>query len=165
MMEKIRKLWEKHRSVLLYVFFGGLTTVVDFAVCFILYSFDLHIPITETLDIYTRVADVIGWVCAVLFAFFTNRAFVFSEGREGSIPRQLVVFAGGRVVSFGLDVIVTYFGALLLSLAFPALSAVIFIGREWNVNEILAKVVAAVIVIILNYFFSKFLVFRKKRGK
>ena len=168
----VRGLYERYKEVILYLIFGVLTTAVGWGVYFIVMYAGRAIFSIPTDDVTSGrylalylAAQIIQWIAAVLFAFFTNRAFVFSEGREGSIPRQLVVFAGGRVVSFGLDVIVTYFGALLLSLAVPALGAVIFIGREWNVNEILAKVVAAVIVIILNYFFSKFLVFRKKRGK
>ena len=72
-------------------------------------------------------------------------------------------FAGGRLATLGLDYLITYFGAIGLSALFPALNAVSLFGREWNLNEIGAKVVAAVVVVVSNYFFSKFLVFRKKK--
>jgi putative flippase GtrA len=149
-MDKIKKLWEKHRSVLLYVFFGGLTTVVDFAVCFVLYSFDLHIPVTETLDIYTRVADVVGWICAVLFAFFTNRVWVFNSGTKGFGPvmLELLAFAGGRIGTFLLQTLI------------------MFVFCTWlGFNDYVFRFIAAVLVIVLNYFISKFLVFRKPKDQ
>ena len=68
-------------------------------------------------------------------------------------------------MTLGLDYLITYFGAIGLSALFPALNAVTFLGREWNLNEIGAKVVAAVVVIVSNYFFSKFLVFRKRKDE
>lgn len=166
----IRALYQKHREVILYLVFGVLTTVVGWGVYFVVTYTGrglLGIPVDDVtsaryLGLYVT-AQIVQWIAAVLFAFFTNRAFVFEGAREGSPLRQLTVFAGGRVVSFVLDLVVTYFGALLLSLLFPTLNAFAFIGREWNVNELAAKVVAAVIVIISNYFFSKLLVFRKKK--
>ena len=99
MIERVRALWEKHKAVLLYLIFGGLTTVVDFAVCFLLYRLDIQIYVTSELDIYTHVADVIGWICAVLFAFVTNRVWVFESNAKGFLPvaRELAAFAGGRV--------------------------------------------------------------------
>ena len=129
----------------------------------------LGIPVEETgggkyLALYTA-AQVIQWIAAVLFAFFTNRKWVFENGKEGKPLRQLPVFAGGRLATLGLDYLVTYFGARALSALFPSLNAVALFGREWNLNEIGAKVVAAVVVIVSNYFFSKFLVFRKKKAE
>ena len=167
----LRGLYERYKEIILYLIFGVLTTVVGWGVYFaVMYAgrgiFGIAVDDVTSpryLGLYIA-AQIIQWVAAVLFAFFTNRSYVFEGGKEGSMLRQLVVFAGGRVVSFVLDLVVTYFGALLLSFLFPPLNAFAFIGRVWNVNEILAKVVAAVIVIVSNYFFSKFLVFRKQKG-
>lgn len=172
-MEKknfLQSLYEKHKEVILYLVFGVLTTVVGWGVYFaVMYAGRaiFSIPVDDVASgtyfaLYTA-AQIIQWIAAVLFAFFTNRAYVFEDGKKGSMWRQLTVFAGGRVVSFVLDFAVTYFGALLLSTALPVLNAVLLLGKEWNVNELAAKVVAAVIVIVSNYFFSKFLVFRKKK--
>ena len=167
---KLRALYERYKEIILYLIFGVLTTAVGWGVYFIvmyagraIFSISVDDVTNERYIALYLAAQIIQWVAAVLFAFFTNRAYVFSDGKRGSIPRQLVVFAGGRVASFLLDLVVTYFGTLALAALLPALSSVLFIGREWNVNEILAKIVAAVIVIVTNYFFSKFLVFRKKR--
>lgn len=166
----IRTLYNKHREVILYLVFGVLTTVVGWGVYFaVMYAGRaiLSLPIDDVtsaryLGLYVA-AQIIQWVAAVLFAFFTNRAYVFEGAKEGSFFRQLTVFAGGRVASFVLDLVVTYFGALLLSLLFPSLNAFSLFGRAWNVNELAAKAVAAVIVIVSNYFFSKLLVFRKNK--
>ena len=169
-MSRIRDFARKHREVLLYLLFGALTTLVGWAVYFAVLIPGKHlfgIPVGDTsggkyLALYTA-AQVIQWVAAVLFAFFTNRKWVFEEGKEGKPLCQLPVFAGGRLFTLVLDYLITYFGARALSALFPALNAVPFLDREWNFNEIAAKVIAAVVVIVTNYFFSKFLVFRKKK--
>ncbi|MBQ9132007.1 MAG: GtrA family protein [Clostridia bacterium] len=147
MIEGLRALWEKHKAVLLYLIFGGLTTVVDFAVCFLLYRLDLHVYVTPELDIYTHVADLIGWVLAVLFAFATNRVWVFQSAARGFLPvvKELAAFAGGRV------------GTLLLQ------EGAMFVFCTWlGFNRYVMRIIVAVAVIILNYFISKLLVFRKK---
>ena len=167
-MSRISEFARKHREVLLYLFFGVLTTFVGWAVYFAVLipgKAIFSIPVEETgggkyLALYTA-AQIIQWVAAVLFAFFTNRKWVFEDGKEGKPLRQLPVFAGGRLATLGLDYLITYFGARALSALFSRLNAVALFGREWNLNEIGAKVAAAVVVIVSNYFFSKFLVFKK----
>ncbi len=169
-MSRIRDFAREHREVLLYLLFGVLTTLVGWAVYFAVLipgKAILGIPVGETsggkyLALYTA-AQIIQWVAAVLFAFFTNRKWVFEDGKEGKPLRQLPVFAAGRLFTLGLDYLITYFGAVALSRLFPALNAVLFFGREWNLNEIAAKVIAAVAVIVTNFFISKFLVFRKRK--
>ena len=163
--------FRKHREVLMYLVFGVLTTLVSWIVYFGLFRLwktAFSVPEDQTtsgmyLAGYT-VSQVISWVCAVLFAFFTNRAWVFTEA-EKNVPlfRQLCTFAGGRVLTFGLDYLVTYLGTLAMVALFPSLTAVALLGREWNVDELAAKFVAAVLVVIGNYIFSKLFVFRKKK--
>lgn len=167
----IKELYRKHREVILYLVFGVLTTLVGWVVYFALLwswraAFD--IPAGETTDPlyftgYT-IAQVVQWIAAVLFAFFTNRKWVFTDAdRAVSLPIQLGKFAVGRLATFGLDFVITYFGGMALSALSPSFNAVELFGRSWNLNEIAAKVVAAVIVIIGNYIFSKLFVFRKKK--
>lgn len=166
----LKALFEKHREVILYLVFGVLTTFVGWFVYFIILipgKALLGIPASDTssgtyLILYTA-AQIIQWIAAVLFAFFTNRKYVFDGEREGRMWKQLLVFASGRLLTFGADYLVTLFGAMGLALLFPSLNAFLFLGRAWNLNEIAAKFVAAVIVIVCNYFFSKFLVFQKKK--
>ena len=169
----MREFIKKHEQIIKYLFFGVPTTLIGWAVYFgvlFLGKAVLSIPVEDTasaryLAVYTA-AQVIQWIMAVLFAFFVDRKWVFTDA-DNSVPviKQLGVFAGGRVLTFGLDYVVTYFGALGLCAILPWASNVVLLGREWNLNEIGAKLVSAVVVIIGNYFFSKLLVFKKKKEK
>jgi len=169
----MREFYKKHAQIIKYLIFGVLTTVVGWAVYFgVLFCMKaaMSIPVEDTTSakylVAYSTAQVIQWVAAVLFAFFTNRKWVFTEAdKSGSVIGQLGVFAGGRVMTFALDYGVTYFGAFALGVMLPWASKMEMFGREWNLNEIAAKVIAAVIVIIGNYFFSKLLVFREKRER
>ena len=103
MIEKIKAFLRKDREVLLYLLFGGLTTVVDFGVSFLLYR--LLGDAMEQNRLLIHAADAVAWVCAVLFAFFTNRVWVFRSDRRGFLPilLELFSFAGGRVLTFLLQ--------------------------------------------------------------
>ena len=167
----IKETYKKHEEIIKYLFFGVATTVVGWAVYFVILlggKAIWELPIEDTtsgtyLAIYT-VAQIIQWIAAVLFAFFTNRKWVFTKADKNvPIIKQLPVFASGRVLTFLLDYVVTYFGALALCNMIPAFNNAELLGREWNLNEIGAKVVAAVLVIIGNYFFSKIFVFKNKK--
>lgn len=137
MIEKLKKIYLAHKEIILYVIFGGMTTLVDWSISFLLYAVKLNV----------HVADVIAWCAAVLFAFVTNRILVFeSKEKKGvAVLRELVTFSGGRVLTLLLQ-------ELMVFLFYDCLA--------WN--PYLVKILAAVLVVILNYFISKFLVFRKR---
>ena len=146
MMETIKELWKKHRSVLLYVIFGGLTTLVDWGIRFAFYAG--FAEQMEQSPLLLHAFDVIAWIGAILFAFVTNRIWVFESKKRGfrAVTGELFSFAGGRVLT------------LLLQ------EALMFVFCTWlRFNEYVITVVAAVLVVILNYFISKFFVFRKKK--
>ena len=172
MSEKIKNFYEKHKELLLYVFYGILTTLVGWLVYFIILipgKALLGLSVEDTSSatffaIYT-VAQVTQWIAAVLFAFFTNRKYVFGVEKKNGIWQELLLFSGGRLATFFVDYLVTFFGAAALSSLLPLFNKVSLLGRDWNLNEIGAKLVAAVIVVVANYFFSKFLVFKKKTNK
>ena len=137
---------KKHRSVILYIIFGGLTTVVDWSVSFLLYYF--WGEAIDATPILLHGANVIAWVAAVAFAYVTNRIWVFESKRRGFLPifKEIAAFAGGRVAT------------LLLQ------EAIMGVFCTWlGFSEYLFKVIAAVLVVILNYFISKLLVFRKSK--
>lgn len=170
-MEKIKDFCKKHRELLLYLVFGVGTTAVGWIVYFaVLWSWKaaLSLPADDTVSkaylVGYTVSQVVQWVAAVLFAFVTNRKWVFTDAdRSASVPIQLSKFAAGRVVTFVLDYLITFFAALGLGLLIPTMTSVIFLGREWNLAEIGAKVLAAVVVIVCNYIFSKIFVFTRKK--
>lgn len=156
-------------QIIRYLFFGIGTTVVGWVVYFGILNAGralLGIPVDDTFgaayfSIYTA-AQVLQWIASVLVAFFTNKKWVFTDAdMTRSTTKQLSIFACGRLFTFFLDYAITYFGALALSLLLPALNSVALFGAEININEIAAKLTAAVLVIIGNYIFSKILVFKK----
>lgn len=138
MIKKIVEMIKRYREIILYAFFGGMTTVVDWGVSFGLYALALNV----------HASNVIAWCAAVLFAFFTNRTLVFQSKARGirAVSGELIIFAGGRVVT------------LLLQ---EALVLVLFDILGWNKYAV--KVIAAIVVVVLNYFISKIFVFRKKK--
>ena len=167
----MKKLFHKYREIFLYLVFGVLTTVVGFGTYFLIMAGAEHlldIPMDdETSLTYLAVyliAQIIQWVAAVLFAFFTNRKWVFTEAdrSKGSFGRQLILFAGSRVASFLLDLGVTYGCTLLLAMWITRNPVIL--GIELTPG-VIAKLVAAVLVIIANYVLSKLIVFRKAASK
>lgn len=147
MSQKIKALVLRYREQILYLIFGGLTTVVDWLVSFVLYGvWDAAI---DTNVFVIHGANVIAWVSAVLFAFVTNRKWVFGSRQRGLLPilRELCTFAGGRVITFLLQ---------------EALVAIFF---DWlGLNKYAVKLIAAVLVVVLNYLISKLLVFRHREN-
>ncbi len=160
----MKKLFTKYREIIMYLIFGVLTTAVSWGVYFLLMSVGRGIIGIEPGDVesaryialYTA-AQVISWVCAVLFSFFTNRAWVFTDADKSvSVPKQLAAFASGRLLTLGLDYVITYAGALLILRVVD--------GSE-NYAETVSKMAAAVVVMAGNYVFGKLFVFRKKKGR
>ena len=125
------------RELMIYVLFGGLTTVVDWGISFVLYQTDMN----------THVIHLIAWTAAVLFAFATNKIWVFhSQTKQASrVCGELIAFAGGRVLSLGAQ-------EALFVLAVDILS--------WK--RTIVKIPIAVLVVIINYFLTK-AVFRRKQ--
>ena len=137
-METIRRLLRKYKEPILYVFFGGLTTLLNMAVYFVC---------TKALKMGLEISDILAWIAGVLFAYVTNKLFVFeSRNRKG---RQLWLefgeFVGARLLSLVVDV-------LFLEITVKGLG-------WWDVPM---KILANIIVIIMNYVFSKLFIFKKK---
>ena len=134
--EKLKTLYEKYRETVIYLVFGVLTTVVNYAVYIPLYNF-VHLP--------ASVCNGVAWVAAVTFAYVTNKLFVFeSKSWNSGVLGELLRFVGSRVTSGVIETV-----SLLVT--------VDILG--WNGN--IMKLFLAVIVIVLNYILSKFFVFKK----
>jgi len=136
--DRICKLCRHHQHILLYVFFGGCTTVVGMGT-FILFD--------RVLGIHELLANVYSWVLAVGFAYAVNRRWVFrSRVRGKEMGKELLRFYSGRLFTLGLEE-----GMLLLFvtwLAFPSMPV---------------KLLAQLVVLIGNYLISKLIVFHKKK--
>lgn len=137
-MERIRKLLLQYRDILSYLFFGGLTTVVNFIVYFPLYNW-LHFS--------GVLSNLIAWAVAVAFAFLTNKPFVFKShdwSRKTVLP-ELMKFVSCRIGSGVIETAVIWLLVDILT---------------WNGNWV--KILVSILVVILNYISSKWLVFKKK---
>lgn len=126
-----------HKEVLLYLFFGGVSFVLNI----VLFEF-----LNETLHVNELVANVICWFACVLFQYVTNRKWVFDGTTEGlnSLIKQIASFFGGRTFTLVLEEVIL----------------AIFI--TWlKFNSLVVKIIAQVVVIVLNYIISKKIVFKK----
>ena len=136
MFEKLKALYAKHRSTVIYLVFGVLTTAVNYAV---------YLPLFNLVGLPASVCNGIAWVAAVIFAYVTNKLFVFeSKSWDGGVWSEALRFVGSRVASGAIETV-----SLLLTVD-------IF---GWNGNVM--KLLLAVFVIVFNYVLSKFFVFKK----
>ena len=136
----LKTLFHRYRHVLVYLVFGGLTTLVNWAV---------YVPLTQWLALSAWLGTWIAWCVAVAFAFVTNKPFVFQShdwSRKVVFP-ELCKFLSCRVGSGLLEV-------FLMWLCVDTLG--------WN--NLIMKVITSIIVVIANYVGSRFLVFSKKQS-
>lgn len=138
-MKGMQRWIETHREVFTYLVFGVLTTVVNYIVYF---------AATRLFQINYLFANGLAWVVAVLFAYWTNRRWVFESRVRGKGARcvEFIKFVGGRVASLLIDMAIMYLGITVLGLLR---------------YDVVVKTVAQVFVIVANYVISKYFVFVK----
>lgn len=121
------------RELILYVVFGVLTTLVNIVVYFFF---------ARICGINYLISNVIAWVLSVLFAYITNRIWVF-ESKNANILKEMSLFFGGRLFSGVVDTGLMYLFIDILS-----------------IGDFISKIVIQVIVVVLNYVISKLIVFK-----
>lgn len=150
-MKKIKALLSKHKEWLLYIVFGVGTTAVSF----------ITFALLESLwgeELYL-VSNGLAWIAAVAFAYITNKLWVFESKswHPAVLWREIPSFLGARVLSFAIEEVGLWVMIELLNFASFSLTviSVTFSG------SFIAKLLLTVIVVILNYFFSKLFIFKK----
>jgi len=135
-IEKVKALLAKHRETVSYLFFGVLTTAVSFALYYLCLACGMHYLWAQALS----------WIGAVLFAYVTNRRWVFESRVTGLLPivKELSAFVLSRLFSFGVETLLLW---LMVDIA--------------GISESIAKIPVAVVTVVLNYILGKMLVFRK----
>jgi len=130
-------LFNKHKDKILYLFFGGCTTLINTTAYYILY---------EKLTLSNITGNTIAWVIAVLFAYITNKIWVFESSSTNvkTLVCELRNFFSCRLATAIIDLAIMIVGVDLL---------------KWNV--LLMKIISNLIVIVLNYLLSERVVFRK----
>lgn len=151
----IKRLFNKYKELILYIIFGVLTTLVNFAAFWLLTKI-----LGESLYL---INNAVAWIISVVFAYVTNKLFVFeSKSLELKVViREITEFFAARLFSFAVEegglvlfVRLLHFGKYSLEILSFEIS-----------GQMIAKVILAVIVVILNYFFSKFIIFTQKTEK
>ncbi len=139
-IETLKGLYLEYKEIINYLVFGVLTTVVNFVSYFIF---------AKLLKIDEVVSSGLSWFCSVLFAYITNRIFVFEStaNTKKAFLKELVSFFMARIASGILCDVGTF--AIMV--------------KVLNINDVVSKIVTQVMVVIVNYVFSKFIVFKKNK--
>ncbi|MBE6776799.1 MAG: GtrA family protein [Ruminococcaceae bacterium] len=124
---------KKFKEIFLYLLFGGLTTAVNIISFYFL----------DLIDLPTAVSTTLAWLISVIFAFITNKLFVF-ECHQNAFLKEMVSFFGCRVFTGVLDILIM----------------LVFVDM-FEFDSLLIKVLSNILVIILNFLFSKFFIFKK----
>lgn len=144
-MKKLFNLYKKYEEIINYLIIGGLTTVIGVGSKLLL----LFTVLDQTNGVQLQIAEIISWVLAVLFAYFTNRAFVFKSKIKGKKQtKEAFDFIKGRIFTQLIQMFIMWFFVTLLKLN----------SDFWVV---VFTLICQVMQIVLNYIISKFLVFKK----
>ncbi|MBT2624948.1 GtrA family protein [Bacillus sp. ISL-32] len=121
----------------MYIIMGIFTTAVNISSFYIL---------VEILDTDYKTATVIAWILSVLFAYITNKIYVFQQKTSDmrSLLKEFTAFFSVRLLSLGID-----------------LGMMILLVSQFHTNETLAKILDNVVIVVVNYIASKWLVFKK----
>lgn len=130
------KLYGRYKEFVLYILFGVLTTAVNYS-CYFLFL--------KVFSLYYIFSNLISWIITVIFAFVVNKAFVFFSKAIDikTVSRELIMFVAARIVS------------LLVETAGLYVMVDMFL-----IDDMTAKLITFIIVILLNYFISKLLIFK-----
>ena len=141
----MKELYNKYKEIINYVIVGGLTTVVSLAVYYALVLTVLN----PDNPVQLQIANVISWIAAVTFAYFTNRRFVFESKTKGEEQtKEVIRFYSARL------------GTLLMDMG------IMFVGKTvLHINDKIVKLFVQVVVMVANYVISKLLVFKKSKNE
>ena len=129
----MKELYLKYKEIIMYLIFGVLTTVVNIAVYYVM---------ADMMHIHYMISNITAWFLSVLFAYTTNRKYVF-ESKSNKIVKEMISFFGARLATGIMDMVLMW----------------IFVGLQ-IIPDFIAKVVTNIFVIIANYVLSKLVVFK-----
>jgi len=149
-MKFICNLYHKYKEAIDYLFWGGMTTVVSWS-SYSLFVLLLETSLAETATVFW--ANILSWICAVAFAFVTNKLWVFqSKSWAGAVVfPELTKFLSSRVATGIFEMV-----------AVPALVTIGLNQTIFGIDGMVSKILVSVVVVILNYILSKLFVFKTK---
>ena len=134
------KIYNKYKEIINYLIFGVLTTIISLLTYYILTITILN----PNNGIELQMANIISWIISVLFAYITNRKYVFVSKSDNIITEGGKFFAS-RIMTLLLDILIMFVGVTTL-----------------KYNDKIIKVISQIIIIVSNYILSKIFVFRRK---
>ena len=137
-MKRVLKIYKNHKEGINYLIFGGLTTILSL----IVYYFLTWTILNPKNAIQLQIANILSWVCGFLFAYFTNRKFVFASKSE-KVLKEFLSFFLSRISTLLLDMLIMFVFVTVL-----------------KYNDAVFKIVSQMLVIISNYILSKIFVFK-----
>ena len=146
-LKKLADWYRKHQEGLRYLIFGALTTIVNIIV-YIIFAKGILRGIGNE-DIRVNISEIVAFIAGVIFAYITNKKYVFKSETKNikELIREMVSFTGCRIFTEIISI-------LMMNMA------------VWfNINDVIMKVVANIVVIILNFVFSKLIIFKGKKNK
>ena len=140
MIKNVKNLYNKHDEIINYLVVGVLTTVVSLVSFYIVRLFIF----THNTQLHIQIANIISWILSVLFAFITNKKYVFKSSKKGKDKlKEMIKFYLSRLTTLVIDMLTMWI-----------LTSII------HINDKIAKLIVQVILVILNYIFSKLFVFK-----
>lgn len=135
----MKELFYKYKEMILYLFFGGCTTMINIV---------FYAVSTRIFEFDTIASTILAWILSVLFAYATNRKYVFESTNTtcAEIVKEIVSFFSCRVFSGVLDLVIMWLFVDVI-----------------GYNDLVIKIISNVIVIIINYVASKWFVFKKEK--
>lgn len=138
-MDKLINIYKKNKEVINYLIFGVLTTAINLLTYFLLTT--IWLDVTKIIEL--QIANIISWVVAVIFAYVTNRKYVFDSKNNNKL-KEISSFFIARLLTLILDMIIMYLGINILLL-----------------NDKFIKIISQILIIVSNYILSKLFIFKK----
>ena len=144
-MKKIWEIYKKHREVVSYLFWGG---VAFFLSMILFWIFNSKLGMGEVL------ANTIDWIIVVIFAFFTNKLFVFRSkaGSAKGLWREFISFIIARLFTLVLEDVIIWIGCKKM-------------GFDSEIGSLVVKLIGQFVVIVTNYILSKLWIFKKSKNE
>ncbi len=144
MIEKFMDIYKKYEEIINYLIMGILTTLVNIIIKWLL----LYTVLDAKNSLQLQIAIIISWICAVIFAYITNRIYVF-KSKNTNIIKEIFDFFSARVLTLVMEM-----GIMWFFITFLKLDSKLFVAL-WTV-------LTQGLVIILNYILSKLFIFKKE---
>jgi len=144
-MKKMMNLYKKYEEIINYIIVGGMTTLVSLGTKWLL----LFTILDPKKSFELQLSVIISWICAVAFAYITNRIIVF-KSKNNNILKEIISFVGARILTLLIEMVFMWLTVTIMKL-------------NTDLWVFILTVLSQFIILVLNYIFSKIFVFKKEK--